>query len=34
MKQYTAERKIKSFEACKEKGFSQGKGDYKKILNG
>lgn len=33
MKLYIAERRIKSFEAYEGKGFSQGKGDYNKILN-
>jgi len=32
MNLYAAERKIKSFEVYKEKGFGQG--DYKPILNG
>lgn len=33
MKLYIAKRRIKSFETYKEKGFSQRKGDYNKILN-
>lgn len=29
MKLYIAERKIRSFETYKKKGFGQGKGDYR-----